>query len=72
MRIIKGDSLKEAIDAFHQRGHCDSPSPPRGEGARRAVEGAGGTIASRDLELRNYSAASSMSATPSITPARAG
>ena len=45
---------------------------PRGEGARRAGEGAGGTIASRDLELRNYSAASSMSATPSITPARAG
>jgi hypothetical protein len=44
---------------------------PGGEGARRAGEGAGGTIASRDLELRDYSAASSMSATPSITPTRA-
>ncbi len=52
MRFIKGDSLKEAIDAFHQRHHRDSPSPPRGEGARRAGEEAGATIASRDLELR--------------------
>jgi hypothetical protein len=48
------------------------PLAPRGEGARRAGEGAGGTIADRDLELSNYSAASSMSATPSITPTRAG
>jgi eukaryotic-like serine/threonine-protein kinase len=30
MRFITGDSLKEAIDAFHQRRHRDSPSPPRG------------------------------------------
>ncbi len=95
MRFIKGDSLKEAIEAFHQRANgrfpsprrgegarragegevlesrlqavpgpakagtptgssarSRSPSPPRGEGARRAGEGAGGTIASRDLELR--------------------
>ena len=52
MRFIKGNSLKEAIDAFHQRGHRDSPSPPRGVGARRAGEGAGGTIVSRSLELR--------------------
>jgi eukaryotic-like serine/threonine-protein kinase len=52
MRFIKGDSLKEAIDAFHQRRHGDSPSPRRGEGARRTGEGAGNTIASRDLELR--------------------
>ena len=28
MRFIKGDSLKEAIDAFHQRGHRAPPSPP--------------------------------------------
>jgi eukaryotic-like serine/threonine-protein kinase len=52
MRFIQGDSLKEALDAFHQRHHRNSPSPPRGEGARRAGEGAGGTTASRDLELR--------------------
>jgi len=33
MRFIKGDSLKEAIDAFHQRANKNSPSPPRGDGS---------------------------------------
>jgi hypothetical protein len=55
MRFIRGDSLKEAIDAFHKPRHRDLPSPPRphgerspqdvggegaGELARRAGEGA--------------------------------
>jgi serine/threonine-protein kinase len=52
MRFIKGDSLKEAIQAFHEDAGSKSPSPPRGEGARRAGEGAGGTGGSRDLALR--------------------
>ncbi len=52
MRFIKGDSLKEAIEAFHRPAHEISPSPPRGEGARRAGEGAGGAVASCDLALR--------------------
>ncbi len=32
MRFIKGDSLKEAIDAFHQQRHRAPPSPPPGRG----------------------------------------
>jgi serine/threonine-protein kinase len=60
MRFIKGESLKEAIQAFHEGAGTKSPSPPRGEGApsaslgagRRAGEGAAGTGGSRDLELR--------------------
>jgi eukaryotic-like serine/threonine-protein kinase len=41
MRFIRGDSLKEAIGAFHQRVDAKSISPPRGEGARTAREGTG-------------------------------
>jgi serine/threonine-protein kinase len=59
MRLIKGDSLKEAIDHFHQRGATNrSPSPPWGEGSGvrgRAGHGARAGQApagSRDLELR--------------------
>ncbi len=50
MRFIKGESLKEAIDRFHQRENTKSPSPFAGE-----AQG-GGTpqrpTASRDLDLR--------------------
>jgi eukaryotic-like serine/threonine-protein kinase len=50
MRFIRGDSLKEAIDRFHQRENTQSLSPLVGEGqhggAVRAPTG------SRDLELR--------------------
>ena len=50
MRLIKGDSLEEAIEAFHRRANTSSPSPllgkGRGEGAADAPAG------SRDLALR--------------------
>jgi eukaryotic-like serine/threonine-protein kinase len=46
MRFIKGDSLKEAIERFHQAGPHPTPLPA-GEGGRRPGEGP-----SRDLELR--------------------
>ena len=46
MRFIKGDSLKEAIEHFHQADPRPSPLPA-GEGGRRPGEGP-----SRDLELR--------------------
>jgi tetratricopeptide (TPR) repeat protein len=46
MRFIKGDSLKEAIERFHQADHHPSPLPV-GEGGRRPGEGP-----SRDFELR--------------------
>jgi serine/threonine-protein kinase len=49
MRFVRGDSLKEAIDRFHQRTSTRSPSPRRGEGRR---EGAAAAAGSRDLELR--------------------
>ena len=61
MRFIKGDSLKEAIDQFHQRANNQSPSPPVdppvGEGRGGGQAGHGGRTAraiapSRDLELR--------------------
>ena len=45
MRFIRGDSLKEAIAAFHQRMNYQPPSP-------RAGEGQGGGRDSRDLQLR--------------------
>jgi serine/threonine protein kinase len=32
MRFIKGESLKEAIEAFHERASGRPPSPPRGRG----------------------------------------
>jgi serine/threonine-protein kinase len=37
MRFVRGESLKEAIEAFHQRAATRFPSPQRGEGARRAA-----------------------------------
>ena len=46
MRFIKGDSLKDAIEQFHQRGPHPDPLPV-GEGGRRPGEGP-----SRDLALR--------------------
>ena len=50
MRFIRGDSLKEAIDRFHQRENTQIPSPlvgdGQGGGAGRATAG------SRDLALR--------------------
>jgi len=59
MRFIKGDSLKEAIDRFHQRANTKSPrfpSPQRGEGSGvRGGRGGGAgqaPAASHDLELR--------------------
>ena len=57
MRFIKGDSLKEAIEAFHHRGNSQSPSPQVGAGRSGGGdglrEGAGQAPASsRDLELR--------------------
>ena len=62
MRFIRGDSLKEAIDAFHRRTDTKSPSPQRGEGARTAGEPAAGEppsgygrvggAASREFQLR--------------------
>jgi serine/threonine protein kinase len=36
MRLVKGDSLKEAIDAHHRLAHSNRPSPRRGGGAQRA------------------------------------
>ncbi len=49
MRFIKGDSLREAIDVFHQRTTIKSPSPLVGEGrGGGAVDPPG----SRDLALR--------------------
>jgi serine/threonine-protein kinase len=50
MRFIKGESLKEAIDAFHQQADKNSPSPPRGESrraGRRAGEGVGANFGER-------------------------
>jgi serine/threonine-protein kinase len=41
MRFVRGESLKQAIETFHQRADTRSPSPQRGEGARRAGKGAG-------------------------------
>jgi len=65
MRFIRGDSLKEAINVFHQRANTTSlqfPSPQRGEGSgvrggQSAGEGQGVRAArapagSRDLALR--------------------
>ncbi len=49
MRFIKGDSLKEAIDAFHQRTSTKSPSLSVEEGRGG---GAGAPPGSRDLALR--------------------
>jgi eukaryotic-like serine/threonine-protein kinase len=50
MRLIRGDSLKEAIDRFHQRENTKTPSPLVGEGQGG---GAGSTSAgSRDIALR--------------------
>jgi serine/threonine-protein kinase len=49
MRFIRGDSLKEAIDRFHQRTSTRSHSPLGGEGRG---EGAAAAAGSRDLELR--------------------
>jgi serine/threonine-protein kinase len=44
MRFVRGESLKEAIETFHQRAGSRPPSPQRGEGARRAGEGAGAIL----------------------------
>jgi len=57
MRFIKGVSLKEAIERFHQRAETKSPSPPVGEvrgggGEGQAGEEAGIPAGSRDLALR--------------------
>jgi serine/threonine protein kinase/tetratricopeptide (TPR) repeat protein len=38
MRLVKGDSLKEAIDAHHRLAQGNRPSPQRGEGAQLADE----------------------------------
>ena len=50
MRFVRGDSLKEAIDRYHQRTNTKSPSSVGGEdldgGSKEAP------AASRDLELR--------------------
>ena len=50
MRFIKGDSLKEAIEAFHRRANINSPSPLVGEGRRGGAADA--PAGSRDLALR--------------------
>jgi serine/threonine-protein kinase len=44
MRFVRGESLKEAIEAFHHGPDTRSPSPQRGEGARRAGEGVGANL----------------------------
>jgi serine/threonine protein kinase/tetratricopeptide (TPR) repeat protein len=46
MRFIRGESLKEAIDHFHQRDNSQIPSAVQGEGQ------GGGWAGSNDLELR--------------------
>jgi eukaryotic-like serine/threonine-protein kinase len=50
MRFIRGDSLKEAIEQFHQRRNTNSPSRLVGEEGRGGGPGTAAT--SRDLELR--------------------
>ena len=49
MRFIRGESLKEAIDQFHQRTDTKSPSTLVGKGPGG---GTGTSVGSRDLELR--------------------
>jgi eukaryotic-like serine/threonine-protein kinase len=49
MRFIRGDSLKEAIDRFHQRENTQLASDVSGEGQ---AGGARASAGSRDLELR--------------------
>ncbi len=65
MRFIRGDSLKEAIDQFHQRADTKLPSPLVGEGQ------GGGRARLRPLlatsSSASCSAASKTSATPSNT-----
>ena len=70
MRFIKGDSLKEAIDRFHQRASTKSPSPLVGEGQGGGAGRA--PAASHDLAPQTPPPLHSTSATPSITPTRAG
>ena len=67
MRFIKGDSLKEAIDAFHQRGHRDPPSPPGERVPEGRVRGRAAPSPAGTWSCASCSAASSTSATPSIT-----
>ena len=50
MRFIRGESLKEAIDRFHQRENTQIPSPLVEEG--RVGAAARAPAESRDLELR--------------------